>query len=320
MDTLKRQMVESKNAQERQSLLSLMVDQERKYEARERYGRCQSFALLAIRAIFNGSASEAGDKVIVECLDEVIRLDPNFADAWGMRGMYREAREREGSIADYTEAIRLDPQPARYHARGVAFELLSIDRKRTDSREASSLHNRALMDAHEAIRLDGQAGNLYQWRGVLNYETGKYSEALSDYTNAIRLNADTYKDDPFPETGTRVLEALYADRGLTYMRLGQYQQAVADFTKRLQLIDRLEDQFNGLPWVQTFGLKWRRPSGLLNRGKAYSLLKRDNEAMRDYRVACALGDPSKPYLPGTGNVESKEACDLLKAAEGVSQR
>ncbi len=294
MDTLKRQMAESKDEQGQRLTISQIAEQiaeqERKYKARESYGWC----LASATSDYNSA---------VACLDDVIRLDPSFADAWGVRGSYRQALSQyEGSLSDYTEAIRLDPQPDRYHERGVVFEMLNKP-------------DRALMDADEAIRLDDHAGNLYQWRGVLNLETGHYSEALSDYTNAIRLNSDTYKNDPL--LATRALVGLYGDRGLTYSRSGQYQKAIADFTKELELLDSLQKDVDGSPEAQTtdlFGLKWRKTRGLLNRGKAYGLLKRNDEAMRDYKRACALGDlahalEDKLYMP----VISKEACGLLKS-------
>ena len=43
-------------------------------------------------------------------LTEAIRLNPNDANAYNLRGVvYLEKRDTERAIADYTEAIRLDP-------------------------------------------------------------------------------------------------------------------------------------------------------------------------------------------------------------------
>jgi tetratricopeptide (TPR) repeat protein len=267
--TLKRQMAESKNEQERQRTIRLIAEQERKYQARELYGRCQ-VSMMSIQ--FSGSDKPmAGYKDYVACLDEVIRLDPSFADAWGMRGIYREAiGQREGSIDDYTEAIRLDPQSDRYLARGQAFERFNKP-------------DRALMDAHEAIRLDLNAANLYQWRGGLYYFKGSYSNALIDFTDAILFNSVTYSGDP--ALATIALAGHYADRGLTYGQLGQHQAAIDDFTKAAKLVDS--------PMVQSeYPLHFKKKKSLVlyDRAKSYGLLKRDDEAVRDYRQACTLGN------------------------------
>ncbi len=272
IDALKRQMAESKDELEKRQTIRLIAEQERKYQAREWFGRCQ---VLAINAHFSGSASMTGYTSTVACIDEVIRLDPSFADAWGMRGMYRESiGQREGSIADYTEAIRLDPHPDRYYARGVAFEMLNKP-------------ERALMDAHGAIRLDPNAANLYQWRGVLYFEKDKYSEALSDFTNAIRSNSVTYKDDPV--LGISGLADHYGDRGLTYGRLGQHQAAIEDFTKAIQLRDSLLHSSDVQSYLLLFSKKLKSIE-LRNRAETYALLKQKDKALRDYREACSLGN------------------------------
>jgi len=53
-----------------------------------------------------------------------IRLDPNYAAAYSNRGLsYYYKYEFGKAIADHTEAIRLDPNDGRdYYNRGIAYE------------------------------------------------------------------------------------------------------------------------------------------------------------------------------------------------------
>src|ERR1700738_636490 len=53
--------------------------------------------------------------------NEAIRLDPKFANAYVMRGnCYSESGEQQKALADFSEAIRLDPKPAHaYISRGA---------------------------------------------------------------------------------------------------------------------------------------------------------------------------------------------------------
>ena len=55
---------------------------------------------------------------------EAIRLNPKYANAYCNRGAtYRHKGELDKAIADYTEAIRLDPSRSEaYNNRGVAYE------------------------------------------------------------------------------------------------------------------------------------------------------------------------------------------------------
>jgi tetratricopeptide (TPR) repeat protein len=63
------------------------------------------------------------DKAIAD-YTEAIRLDPKYAAAFYNRGMaWDDKGDNDKAIADYTEAIRLDPKlAAAYNNRGMAWE------------------------------------------------------------------------------------------------------------------------------------------------------------------------------------------------------
>jgi tetratricopeptide (TPR) repeat protein len=90
---------------------------------------------------------------------------------------YYDKKDYDRAIADFTEAIRLDPRyVAAYNDRGVSY------RNKGD-------YDRAIADYTEAIRLNPQYTNAYNNRGA-SYNDGKkdYDRAIADYTEAIRLN------------------------------------------------------------------------------------------------------------------------------------
>ena len=53
--------------------------------------------------------------------DEAIRLNPEYVDAYANRGIVRQDRgDVDGALADYDEAIRLNPEyVVVYNNRGV---------------------------------------------------------------------------------------------------------------------------------------------------------------------------------------------------------
>ncbi len=81
----------------------------------------------------------------IRAYDEAIRLDSQFAVAYGGRGLaYDSLGQHQRAIQDLDEAIRLDPQLAMaYNNRGLAYDNLGQ-------------HQRAIQDLDEAIRLDPQ--------------------------------------------------------------------------------------------------------------------------------------------------------------------
>lgn len=90
----------------------------------------------------------------------------------------QDAADIEGAIAEYTEAIRINPQYHKaYYNRGLAYY------RRGD------LDN-ALADYSEAIRLEPQYAKPYVNRGIIRYDQGDYVGAQQDYSSAIDIEPE----------------------------------------------------------------------------------------------------------------------------------
>jgi lipoprotein NlpI len=89
---------------------------------------------------------------------------------------WRDKGEYDRAIADYNDAIRLDPQ----------FVQAYVNRGRTWSNKAD--YDRALADYNEAIRLSPQDARAYLNRGVTRFAQGQFESAQADVSAAVRLN------------------------------------------------------------------------------------------------------------------------------------
>ena len=109
--------------------------------------------------------------------DEAIRLDPQIADAFNNRGnSHQDQGDLAVAIADYDQAIRLNPKFAlAFNNRGFAH------RVRGDLA-------RAVADLDEAIRLEPQFALAYYNRGLAQLTLGNIGRAIADYDEAIRLD------------------------------------------------------------------------------------------------------------------------------------
>jgi lipoprotein NlpI len=109
--------------------------------------------------------------------DQAIRLDPNNATAYNNRGnAYQKMDYNERAIADYNEAIRLDPKyAAAYNDRGHAYQ-------------KKSNNDRAMADYNEAIRLDPKYATAYYNRGLANFYAGSLPKSLADLNEASELD------------------------------------------------------------------------------------------------------------------------------------
>jgi tetratricopeptide (TPR) repeat protein len=139
-----------------------------------------------------------------------------LAFAYNRRGLaYKAKGDIDRAIADYTQAITLDPKlaPARYN-RGVAYT-------------ASGDLNRAIADYTEAIAIDAKNEEAYKHRGLVYKAKGDLDRAIADYTQVIAINPK--------------LADSYYERGLAYKTKGDLHRANADFMKSGSLYEQKGD-------------------------------------------------------------------------------
>ncbi len=142
---------------------------------------------------------------------EAIHLEPTLADAYNNRGNVWSLRgDHDRAITDYTEAIRFRPNfPAAYYNRGLArYFKGDLDGAIADWSMVIEL------DSRLAARIQSQLGVVYGSKG--------------DYDNAIaHLNDAVHRDPKFADA--------YYNRAYAYERKGEIEKALEDFRKVLEL-------------------------------------------------------------------------------------
>ena len=125
-------------------------------------------------------AREAHDVAIAACTRAINSGAGRPSVNYHNRGVaYREKGDTDRAIADYTEAIRLDPKHAEAHVnRGQAY---SLKREGTD---------RAIADFTEAIRLDPKLAHAYFSRGLAYEKLADFARARSDYDTTLALSQE----------------------------------------------------------------------------------------------------------------------------------
>ena len=156
-------------------------------------------------------AHERGDyKDAITDYDIAIDKDPNYAEAYYLRGLTRRSlKQPKESIVDFTNSIRLTPNRAdAYYERGAAHFLLEQ-------------YKEAVVDSDSAIRLNPDYTKAYYVRGAAKYRLERYEEAIVDFNEVLRL-------DP------KHAEAYYW-RGLSKYYLERYEEAIVDFDDAIHL-------------------------------------------------------------------------------------
>ena len=141
---------------------------------------------------------------------EAIRLDPKTAKGYVNRAIaYTQAKDDEHALADLDEAIRIDPQNANaYVSRGLSYA------RRHD-------FPRAIGDLNTAIRIDPHAANAFNARGSIYIAERDIDRAIADVSEAIRL-------DP------KLAEALARRCGL-YLDKHDFARVIADCDAAIRL-------------------------------------------------------------------------------------
>ena len=134
----------------------------------------------------------------------------NLAVIFDNRGnAYTLKHDYNRAIADYNQAIRLNPRNAKaYHNRGYSY-----DQKKE--------YDRAIADYNQAIRLNPRYASAFINRAISYYSKGKYDRAIADYSQAIALKSGTAKT--------------FYNRALAYTQKHDYDRAISDFNRAIKL-------------------------------------------------------------------------------------
>jgi protein O-mannosyl-transferase len=124
---------------------------------------------------------------------DVINKHPEVPLAWNNRGQWKyETGDQKGAIADYEQAIALEPRYATpYNNRGA----VRLDQQR---------YGEALADFERAIDLDAKNFVAFYNRGNVYFDYRDLSKALADYEKAIALNPN-YADAHYNAGITKIL-------------------------------------------------------------------------------------------------------------------
>jgi Flp pilus assembly protein TadD len=154
------------------------------------------------------SAETIRDAVAESAVELSVTRGP-IDDVYNRASEHLKNSDYKAVIADYTEAIRLQPGDSiGYWLRGLAYSHLNQN-------------DNAVNDLNKAIALNPNFPLAYCSRGKAYRDLEQYEKAISDYNQAIRLKPD------FAEA--------YSNRGNSYYALKQYEKAVKDYTEAIRL-------------------------------------------------------------------------------------
>ena len=221
--------------------------------------------------------------------DRAIKLDPQDAMAWSIRGdlWFFEVGGREKALADYDKAIKAGGASARTFLQRAKYR--RVNALHTNDQEQ---WKNVVSDLTEAMRLDPNI-DVSKERGDAWNLAGNMDNALRDYTAAIELDPKNY--------------FLYLQRIDIYEKRQQWDEVIEDYNEILRYGKEVESSDSWLGRV------------FLARGGAWQKKGRVDEALRDFSEAiqAAPTDPAGYIHRGKlrhaqGN--SKEAlADLNKA-------
>lgn len=201
------------------------------------------------------------------------------ATALALRGRdHRAAGDYDRALADYTQAVTLNPQAGRAWSGRAVTHLLIRN------------YDTAIADYTRAIELEPDDAMSLVSRGTLYRVTGRYEEALADVDRVLETTPDhqgataaragiyhaldRYEEalDDFTRHLTTAPEdeaQTLAGRGGTYAALERYEEAFEDFGRAIELDP-------GLAWAFT------------SRGLAHRKRERHEEALADFTRAAEL--------------------------------
>jgi tetratricopeptide (TPR) repeat protein len=151
---------------------------------------------------------------------QAIKLDPNNTNGFDGRGLaYVAKNDYDRGIADFTKTIQLDPKFMwAYSNRGRAYRLKGD-------------YDRAIADYGQAIQIDAKFIEAYNNRGYAYSLKGDYDRAIADYSQAIQLDPKYF--------------TAYENRVAAYEAKADYERAIADDTLIIQYYPKDNDAYFG---------------------------------------------------------------------------
>jgi len=135
-------------------------------------------------------------------------------------------------------------------------------------------YDRAITDYTQAIKLNNNFADAYYNRGNAYFYKDDYDRAIADYTQVIRLNPNDAD--------------AYDNRGNAYCKKGDYDRAIADCTQAIKLNPNSDLAYS-------------------NRGYAYGKKGDYNRAIADYTQAVKLNP---------NNSDAKQNIEILRRLRG----
>jgi lipoprotein NlpI len=139
-----------------------------------------------------------------------LRIDPNHANSFNSRGVaYLDTGQYDLAIADFGAALNNDPNLADSHW-GRASAYLAKDQ-----------NDLAIADFTQALRIDPGQGDSFFGRGNAYLKKSQYDDAVADFTVSLSINP------------SRV--AAYRNRAHSYFVLGRFNESALDYKRATEL-------------------------------------------------------------------------------------
>jgi tetratricopeptide (TPR) repeat protein len=283
----------------------------------------------------------------IDHLNEAIRLNPDYAHAYFLRGDARMGMgDTRGAIEDYTQTLQ-------FLKKGFHNWKYDVMYHRATAYHALNLQTEALADYNETLRLRPPHVGALTRRADLLLARGDLEPAIHDYEKALQLDPthDAAKQglaharQQKAQSGGfvgRITNALKRDptRNLTalaneYFEAGQrlpmqeHRERIAQFNEAIRLnpkfvsayfarastyhdMRRYEDAC--ADYTQGIELRPRTRVAYMNRAECYLALNKPDEALADYEEAQKLGQHTSMVKAGIALVHQMRG-DMDKARE-----
>ena len=200
--------------------------------------------------------------------NEAIRLNPNHVEAYNNRGGVRfKLGDKQGAIKDCNQVITIDTNNDQaYFNRGLIRSVLGDNQA-------------AIEDYNQVIKIDSNNAEAYFNRGLAHSVLGDNQAAIEDYNQAIRINPDHAK--------------AYFSRGTAFYDVANKGNAMKDFKEAIRINPNYAEAYH-------------------NRGVARYDLRDDKGAISDLKKAATL------YQQGNKQNEYQEVMNNIRQIQQVN--